>query len=449
ERVKSDQDVRVLVMSAPGKDGLNNTKMTDDLRTLASSVLSSKPFDRGVHERVIERFRGIERDLCGDTKLTLGLPGLLSMRIELVAKQGIMAPLEAIGEKVQGMLMARHLNQMGVRAVFLDSEDCMLVVKTANGVVHVPTSNYGRLGAAIISSLKDAQVVVRPGYYGITWDGQILTFNRGGSDLTAAVDAATLAQVGVGPLGYNGIVHQNWSDKDGISVIDHKPLLDGSPRIRVMGFEELAQLTLGGSFGIFMAEAVGPLARAGIPVHVRNSFADGEGTWVVPDSLLDPTYVRENPVRGIAFKPDFVRASVTQYDMGSNPGYFGEVTGELASRRVSAEHMPTSQVGLSVIVSANAIGGVERLDGFRSALAARVHADTSSSQADLSLIAVVGNGLSTATGLAGQIFTALGQKSINVATIIYEGGNNLIVGVQNGQAAQAVELIYNLFFGSK
>ena len=87
-----------------------------------------------------------------------------------------------------------------------------------------------------------------------------------------------------------------------------------------MSLRELSELTLGGSFGVFQAEAVAPLARAGIPISLRNTFRLGEnGT-----KILTELSTTQDLVRGIAYRGDYTIVNIRDYDMGIKLGLWQE-----------------------------------------------------------------------------------------------------------------------------
>ena len=155
-------------------------------------------------------------------------------------------------------------------------------------------------------------LVIVPGFYGIGTNNQIRTFPRGGSDYTAAILAASLGKEIVE-------VHENFTDVNGVLAADPK-IIPNARKIEVMSLRELSELTLGGSFGVFQAEAVAPLARAGIPISLRNTFRLGEnGT-----KILTELSTTQDLVRGIAYRGDYTIVNIRDYDMGIKLGLWQE-----------------------------------------------------------------------------------------------------------------------------
>lgn len=433
-RLRQDPRRRVVTISAPGRvNGMG--KVTDDLRAMGVALLQRQPLDEDVLERVGQRYRDMERELCGREVVSLRIPDRIRQQANMAAMRGRIDPLEAVGEQGMAEIYARALQEQGVDAVFLDARDFMAVKEGPSGVAYVPKANYSAIRSHIGDALGSHTVAIIPGYYGLDDAKTIRTFRRGGSDYTAAVLAAAL----------NADLHENFTDVDGIRVTDYEPLREAASRISVMGLIELAQLTRGGSFGVFQADAVAPLARAGIPIHLQHSWEEGEGTWVVPDDTLDPAYVRRHPVRGIAFRQHFALFRVLQFDMATDPGYLHALTRVFAERRISLEHAPSSLIEAAVIVSEAAIqNNAELIEQLRAA----THADALTQQSDLGLVSIVGHALPGLQGLAGRIFGLLGRENINVQTIDYPGGIHLTLGIANGDGARALQALLDDFFPS-
>lgn len=231
--LESDPARRVAVVSAPGRRREGDEKVTDLLLG-------------GRFRRVWARFDRIAGEL--------GLPPPDKPDPRLMAHPAYAA---SRGEAMCAQLLAKKL---GWR--FLDAAE--VVRFDAKGrLMEGETRN--RLRAA----LDGEEGVVLPGFYGAKADGEICLLPRGGSDVTGALAAEAI----------HASVYENWTDVCGVRRADPRVLPD-APRIERMSYGELRALARAGA-QVIHEDALEPVRRAGIPMHIRNTFQpEAGGTWV-------------------------------------------------------------------------------------------------------------------------------------------------------------------------
>ena len=170
--------------------------------------------------------------------------------------------------KAAGELQLRHGSWRSTfaaevwRPIFVDPGEAGLILSAEAGNARVLRQSYGNL-----RSLRDRSgITVFPGFYGYTESGRLVTFPRGGSDITGAVLAAA---VGAG-------LYENFTDVD--SVFAASPRLVPDPRpVAEITYREMRELSYAG-FSVFHDEALEPVFHGGIPVAVKNTN-NPDGQW--------------------------------------------------------------------------------------------------------------------------------------------------------------------------
>jgi len=199
--------------------------------------------------------------------------------------------IKSFGEDASAMIVADKL-----RATYVSPEK-LLVVSSDFGNARILPESEERIWAL---SLDD--VIVVPGFFGYTRGGEVATFSRGGSDLTGAYIAAALGAE----------VYENYTDS-GIAAAF--PFVDNPRTIDELTFDEMRDLSYSG-FRIFHPEAMGPVARRGIPVHVRGFRSYPEkGTYIVGERVNG-----KNSLVGVAYQEGFSSINISRFGMNEEKG---------------------------------------------------------------------------------------------------------------------------------
>ena len=245
---RANTDRRVLVVSAPGRRGPADEKITDLLYACQSEAKAGRGFGH-LFDRVAARFREIAD--------ALGLPApdaALRQVYQGLRDGGTPDWAASRGEWLCAQLLAARLDVPMVdaaRAVRFDESGRLLKKETLAALAKIETP------------------CVLPGFYGADRQGKIHAFPRGGSDVTAALCAAAL----------NADVYENWKDVRGVAAAD-PAIVPDARRVPAMTYRELRALALLGA-QVMAEEAVAPARAAGVPLNIR-CFADpgDPGTWV-------------------------------------------------------------------------------------------------------------------------------------------------------------------------
>ena len=148
----------------------------------------------------------------------------------------------AQGENLNCVLFAEYLKAIGIRAEYISPKDAGLLVTPVFGDAQpLPDSS---MKMALLKKHCAEQVVVFPGFFGYTAQGDIATFSRGGSDLTGAIVAEAI----------DASEYENWTDVDGIFSA-HPHMVENPEQIPALTYKEMRELSYIG-FNVLHEEAV-------------------------------------------------------------------------------------------------------------------------------------------------------------------------------------------------
>ncbi len=173
------------------------------------------------------------------------------------------------GERITMALLAMALDVRGVPAVSYTGSQAGILTDSSHGEARIREVT----GQRVRDSLAEGKVVIVAGFQGVDPERrEITTLGRGGSDTTAVALAAAL----------DAEVCEILTDVDGVYTADPRIVPDAR-KIDSIGYHEMMEMASSGA-GILMPHSVEFAHRFGVPVHVRSSFSDAPGTWVVPDA---------------------------------------------------------------------------------------------------------------------------------------------------------------------
>lgn len=419
EIVTAEKARRFVVPSAPGKRSSNDIKITDMLYTcqkLASEGADiSEPFGQ-IRARYLE--------IANELSLSYDPSAALDEVYENLRNGATKDYAASRGEYLNGLLLSSYLGYQ-----FVDAAD--VVRFDANGVLMMDETmtlmreKLGKLECAVI-----------PGFYGADENGNVITFSRGGSDVTGSLVARAVS----------ADIYENWTDVSGVLVADPRIVANAVP-INTITYEELRELSYMGA-SVLHEDAIFPVRAADIPINIRNTNApDAPGTMIVASDSAASDQFTGYTITGIAGRKGFCAINIQKAMMNAEIGFCRKVLSVLEELNISFEHMPSGIDTMSIILPEDAIHGREKtvLSKIRKA----VSPDRLEIEHGISLLAVVGRGMRRTRGTAARIFAALAHARINVK-MIDQGSSelNIIIGLLDGDFEEAVRRIYDVFVSS-
>ena len=411
--VKSDTNRKYVVASAPGKRDSHDTKVTDLLLLCFRLAKEKRSIDE-TFAKIENRYRDIIKDLGIDFSLD---EDLASIKIAIL-NHASSDYIASRGEYLNAKVLANFLG-----FPFVDAEDGIFFDEKGN-------LDLERTNRKLSKILSLHEFAVLPGFYGVSPDGTVKTFSRGGSDITGSIVA--------GAVGAD--LYENWTDVSGMLMADPRCIKDPKP-IAEITYRELRELSYMGAT-VLHEDAIFPVRKAQIPINIRNTNEpEAPGTMIVHKASSNTV---DTVITGIAGKKGITAIHIEKDMMNSELGFGRRVLEVLESHGVSFEHLPSGIDTMSVLVTSNSIS--ECKGSITAEIVKKVDPDSITLVENLSLIAIVGRGMSGTEGIAARIFTALANAHINIR-MIDQGSSemNIIVAVEEKDHQKTLETIYNEF----
>ena len=411
--IKNDEDIKYVVVSAPGKRFSEDSKITDLLYLCKTHIEHKIPYQQ-IFQVVRDRFMAVRVNLDVDVNLDREFD-----EIKKNLEDGASADyIASRGEYLNAMIIAAYLGY--------DFVDAAKMVKfDEKGRFMEELTNK-----EIKKELANHEKAVIPGFYGSKVDGSVRTFSRGGSDITGALVARAV----------EADVYENWTDVSGFLMADPR-IVDNPKPISTVSYKELRELSYMGA-SVLHEDAIYPARVANIPINIRNTNRPQDPGTIITS---EPGQLEEGQIiAGIAGSKDFTVIAMYKNLMSSERGFIRKMTGILEDYDVPIEHIPSGVDTLSVVLDNDGIDG--RLDEIVEEFERQLKPDTIEVFEDMALIATVGHGMSYRPGVAAKLFVALAQENVNIR-MIDQGSSemNIIVGVENKDFETAIKAIYRAF----
>jgi aspartate kinase len=304
--------------------------------------------------------------------------------------------LLATGEQVTIALMAMAIHALGHGAISFTGGQIGLVTDNAFSKARIQSINHQR----ILRELEDGRIVIVAGFQGVTPDGDFTTLGRGGSNATLVALGAVL----------KADVCENYTDVDGIYTADPRIVLNAR-KIDRISYDEMLELAgLGAS--VLQTRAVEFSKKYNVPIHVRNSQNDHEGTWITAETQAMEHIV----VSGAALKKNLVR--VTLKSVSDQPGVAARIFSDIASSNIVVDDIIQNALdnGTANISFTVEDGDLSDIKPAVDKLLASI-GGSATYHGELSKVSVVGVGMRTHTGVAQRMFKALADAKVNIQNI--------------------------------
>jgi len=425
--ILSDPERRIVVVSAPGKRFDTDIKVTDLLIAMAKAILDGKDA-RAELQAVVTRFSDITDGLGIPDELPplqADLESLLSLDTSHPGK--FTDALKAAGEDTTAKLVAAYLRRNGHAARYIHPGKAGMRLTDEFGNARLLEESYEAL-----ASLKDLSgLVIFPGFFGTTAQGDVATFPRGGSDITGAILAAAV----------QADVYENFTDTEYVYSA-HPKVIKGAEPILEITYREMRELSSAG-FEIYQEEALLPVYKRGIAVNIRSvNNPSCPGTRIVANRVSQ----ENKPVVGIANDSDICCLYVSKYLMNREIGFGRRVLQILEEAGISYDHTPTGIDDMSVIFKRSLLTE-ERKAVIMERLYAELHVDNAYFDLDLAMITVAGEGMSQSIGVAARATAALSRAGINIE-MISQGCSevSMVFAVRLQSELSAIRALYDEFF---
>jgi aspartate kinase len=320
--------------------------------------------------------------------------------------------IAATGEQISAALMTLAIQAEGGQARSLLGHQVKILTDGAFTKARIRTVE----GAKILSTVQKGQIAVVAGFQGVDENGDITTLGRGGSDTSAVAVAAAIGASAC----------EIYTDVPGVFTTDPN-ICSTARKIARISYEEMLELASLGA-KVLQIRSVEIAMNYGVPIHVRSSFSEAEGTWVTKeDNVLEDIVVS-----GVAF--DKNEARVLLVGVLDKPGVVAKIFGTIAERNVSVDMIIQSVStvpfdGKPQNASSDAKGprtdvtftvtkaDLDRAKPTIEEVAREVGAREVRYDEDVVKVSIVGLGMRSHAGVAAKMFRVLAEEGINIQAI--------------------------------
>ena len=354
---------------------------------------------RSVAERVAaSRTRGdqvvvVVSAMAGETNRLLGLARAIAPSPDDRESDALVAT----GEQVTAALAALALQQVGVPARSFLGHQVRIETDSAYGRARIVRVDVERLQ----QTLAAGTVAVVAGFQGVDGEGRITTLGRGGSDTSAVALAAALGAE----------TCEIYTDVDGVYTSDPR-IVPRARKLERISYDEMLELASLGA-KVLQIRSVEFAKRYRVPVHVRSSFNQEEGTWVVEEEAT----MNEVSVAGIAHDGD--QAKLTLLQVPDHPGVAARLFGPIARANIIVDMIVqnVSEKGATDVTFTVPRGDYEKARALAEGVAREIGAQGVTSELNVAKVSIVGVGMRTHAGIAARMFDVLAAESINIQMI--------------------------------
>jgi len=344
------------------------------------------------------------------------------------------------GERISMAVLAMAINDLGFEARSYTGSQAGLITDSTHGKARIVDVTPGRIQEA----LRENAIPIVAGFQGVSQDTKdITTLGRGGSDLTAVALAAALY----------ADVCEIYTDVDGIFSADPRmvPRARQVPRIT---YDEMMELAAAGA-KVLHLRCVEYAKRFDLPIHVRSSFSDKEGTFVIAD-LSDQSKIKklskvgaimEQPIiAGVAH--DLGDAKITVVGVPDRPGMAAAIFQAVADAGINMD-MIVQNVSVHESGATDVTFTCPRGDSAKAELALRriekeVNFKDIDTDENIAKISLVGAGMRSHPGVSATFFKAIADAGVNVE-MISTSEIRISVVTRAEDAEKAVTAIHTAF----
>jgi aspartate kinase len=336
--------------------------------------------------------------------------------------------LLASGEQVSVALLSLALKELGQPARSFLGHQVRIETDSAYGKARIRNIDSTR----IVQSLKNGEVVVIAGFQGVDDDDNITTLGRGGSDTSAVALAAFL----------NAEACEIYTDVEGVFTTDPGICPEARKLARV-SYDEMIELASTGA-KVLEIRSVEFAKKFSVPVHVRSTFADVEGTWVVKEEeSMDDVLVS-----GVSY--DQNEAKITLQRVPDRPGLAAQIFSPIAAAHIVVDMIiqNASEDGTTDLTFTVPKADYKKALSIVEKTAAVVESKGVKVDTDIAKISVVGVGMRTHAGVAAKMFEVLAREGINIE-MISTSEIKISVVIDGKYTELAVRVLHDAFIGKR
>ncbi|MDO8525788.1 MAG: aspartate kinase [Candidatus Omnitrophota bacterium] len=324
--------------------------------------------------------------------------------------------LLSTGEQVSCALLAMAIHSLGEDAISFTGAQVGIMTDNSFTKARIIDINAKR----IVEELKAGKIVIVAGFQGLSLSQDITTLGRGGSNLTAVA----LAKV----LGARAC--EMYTDVEGVFTADPR-IVKNAKKIDRISYEEMFELSSLGA-QVLQPRSIEFAMKFGVPIHVRSSFSDKEGTIISREVKA----MEDKVISGVALNKE--EAKVTICDVPDKPGIAAKIFKDIAAEDINVDMIVqnisrTGATDVSFTVPGHDLNKTIKVAKY---ISKKIGAGEVTYDNDMAKVSVVGIGMRSHSGVAANMFAALAEKGINIEMIsTSEIKISCVVKKKDGEAA--------------
>lgn len=341
--------------------------------------------------------------------------------------------IASFGEILSCLQLAAILKDNGVNAEFVDART---IIRTDNhfgeAAVDFSVTNE-KVKSALLPLIGKEIVPVITGFIGSTEDGLTTTLGRSGSDYTGSIVGAAMDSKEI----------WIWTDVDGVMTADPR-YVTGAKVLSEISYREAAEMSYFGA-KVIHPKTMMPAIEKNIPIRIKNTFNPSHPGTLISQS----TNTTDRVVKNITSIDNLSLIAIEGNGMVGVPGISARIFSALARMRVNVMMISqaSSEHNVCIIVPQKDCGKAvkELRSEFDTDLAKKI-VDDIAVQENVSIVAVVGEGMKGKRGIAGKTFTAIANADVNIVAIAQGSSElNISLVVEQSEVRKAVQAIHDAF----
>jgi len=344
----------------------------------------------------------------------------------------------SLGERMSVRLLGAIVNDVGIKAKAIESSEFVITNEHYQNA-HPDLAETTKKTGGILNPLMDKYIIpITTGFIGATPEGVITTLGRGGSDYSAAIIASVLPADDV----------WIWTDVDGVMTTDPR-IVKEAKTLPEISYGEIAELAYYGA-KVLHPKTIRPVVEAGIGLRICNTFNPSHpGTRLKANGYSNGKgHNGDRVIKAVTAIRDQKLVTIEGRGMLGVPGVAARAFGAVASTGTSVPLITQASSEQSICFAVPTESAKQVLDALQKNFATEIHErdiDRVWATEEVAIITAVGSGTRNTPGVAGQIFSKLGDKEINVLAIAHGSSDvSISMVVETKDTEIAVKALHEL-----
>jgi aspartate kinase len=358
--------------------------------------------------------------MAGETNRLVGLAQQISDAPDERERDVLLAS----GEQVSTALLALAIKSLGCKARSLLAHQMRIQTDNAYGKARIKSIDAARA----LQALKNGEIVVVAGFQGVDEDDNITTLGRGGSDTSAVAIAAAL----------NAEACEIYTDVEGVFTTDPN-ICAAARKLDRISYEEMIEMASMGA-KVLQIRSVELGMKFKVPIHVRSSFTEAEGTWVVEEDITMDQVL----VSGVTYDKD--EAKVTLLGVPDRPGLAAQIFGAIAGANIVVDMIiqNAGEAGTTDLTFTVPKADYKKAIAVVENMADSIHAKGVTVDPGIAKVSIIGVGMRTHAGVAARMFQVLSREGINIE-MISTSEIKVSVVIDEKNTERAVQALHKTF----